>query len=221
MHDDIPIAGDSGLWVGEPRPGAHAGSPALFLDRDGVLVEEVHFLKRPADVKLTSDAAEAIAGLNERAIPVVLVSNQSGIARGILSWDDFAAVQSEIARQLEESNAHLDLVLACGYHKDGAPPLNDVDHPWRKPNIGMLDHARSVLDIDVSRSMIVGDRASDISAGSNAGLSFGNLVRTGYGNGEGSGLTDELKKQWSSGGMKFHRSATMAGAIDWWLDQLA
>ena len=130
---------DPGLWY-EVYSGSQCltGRPALFLDRDGVIVEDTQYLGRAQDVRMLAGAGEAIARCNKRGIPVILVSNQSGIARGLYDWSGFAAVQAAIASALSQAGARLDAVFACAHHVDGKAPLNIADHPWRKPNPGMI-----------------------------------------------------------------------------------
>jgi len=166
---------DAGLWS-EISGKEFAHRPALFLDRDGVLVEDTHYLGRAEDMRMLPGAADAIARCNRLGIPVVLVSNQSGIARGFYNWKGFHAVQAALASALTTGEAHLDAVFACAYHGDGKAPLNIADHAWRKPNPGMIAAAGERMKLDVSRSWIVGNRASDIEAGSAAKLEGGILI---------------------------------------------
>jgi D-glycero-D-manno-heptose 1,7-bisphosphate phosphatase len=168
----------SGLWS-EVFAGNFTGRPALFLDRDGVIVEDTHYLGQPKDVRMLAGAAAAIARCNGVGIPVVLVSNQSGIARGLYDWRGFAAVQAALADTLKREGARLDAVFACAHHADGRAPFNAADHAWRKPNPGMIIAAGERMKLDLSRSWIVGDRASDIAAGRAARLAGGILVSPG------------------------------------------
>jgi D-glycero-D-manno-heptose 1,7-bisphosphate phosphatase len=167
----------SGIWV-EIRiePALARQRPALFLDRDGVIVDEVGFLSRADDVRLRPGAASLIAAANRRRVPVVVVSNQSGIGRRYYGWADFQAVQARIELLLAAAGAHVDAVLACPFHADAPPPYDHPDHPDRKPRPGMLLRAARVLTLDMATSWIVGDRATDIMAGRNAGLAGGVLV---------------------------------------------
>ena len=87
---------------------------------------------------MLAGAGEAIARCNTLGIPVIVVSNQSGIARGLYDWSGFAAVQAAIVSALAETGARLDAVFACAHHADGKAPMNVADHPWRKPNPGMI-----------------------------------------------------------------------------------
>lgn len=155
--------------------------PALFLDRDGVVVEEVDYLRRPEDVRLVPGTPRIIALANSRRLPVVLITNQSGIGRGRLGWDDFMAVQEKIIAELEAEEAWIDAVFACPHHAEGEPPYDDPDSPFRKPNPGMLLAAAERMALDLSKSWIVGDRAIDLEAGSRAGLAGGLHVLTGHG----------------------------------------
>jgi D-glycero-D-manno-heptose 1,7-bisphosphate phosphatase len=168
---------DPGLWY-EVYSGSQysAGRPALFLDRDGVVVEDTQYLGRAQDVRMLAGAGEAITRCNTLGIPVVLVSNQSGIARGLYDWSGFAAVQAAIASALSQSGARIDAVFACAHHADGNAPLNIVDHPWRKPNPGMIIAAAERMKLDLAHSWIAGDRASDMAAGKAAGLAGGILI---------------------------------------------
>lgn len=170
-----PSDADGGLWC-ETTAAEFKHCPALFLDRDGVLVEDTRYLGRAEDVRMLKGAAEAVARCNRLAIPVVLVSNQSGIARRYYDWQDFHAVQAALSAALANCGAHLDAVFACAYHADGSAPLNIADHPWRKPNPGMILAAGNRMNLDLSRSWIVGDRAADLAAGRSAGLAGGILI---------------------------------------------
>jgi D-glycero-D-manno-heptose 1,7-bisphosphate phosphatase len=170
-----------GLWRrchGDPPEPAR---PALFLDRDGVVLVEAGFVHEVDAVALIPGAAEVIGACNRARVPVVLVSNQSGIARGLYGWAEFAAVQARLEALLRARGAGLDMVLACAYWGAGAGALAVADHPWRKPAPGMLLAAAEAWPIDLARSWIVGDRAIDLAAGLAAGLAGGIHVLTGHG----------------------------------------
>jgi len=170
---------DPGLWFSHSGAADFAGRPALFLDRDGVIVEDSGYVGDPNGVRLIAGVAETIAAVNLLKVPVVVVTNQSGLARGLFGWDSFEAVQGVIAERLSALGAHLDAVVACGYHEKGTGPMAVADHPWRKPNPGMLTKAAEAMQIDLARSLIVGDRVGDLEAGQRAGLRAGILVETG------------------------------------------
>jgi D-glycero-D-manno-heptose 1,7-bisphosphate phosphatase len=166
---------DVGLWC-EIAKADWDQRPALFLDRDGVIVVDTAYLGRAEDLHMIDGVAPAIARCNTLGIPVVVVTNQSGIARGYYDWDSFRAVQATLSAALAAAGAHLDAVLACAYHAQGLGPLRVDGHPWRKPNPGMIIAAGRGMNLNLSRSWIVGDRAHDLAAGAAAGLAGGTLV---------------------------------------------
>lgn len=185
---DYPLV-DDGTWCEvKPHvdPTVTAGKPALFLDRDGVVVEEVIYLHKPDEVALIAGAARVIAAANLAGVPVVLVTNQSGVGRGYYTWADFQATQARVEAELAEQGARLDMVVACPYTPGGEGPYRHPDHPDRKPNPGMLLRGARCLGLDLARSCIVGDRGLDIRAGRRAGLAGGLHVATGFG-----GLSEE------------------------------
>ena len=177
----VPLDAD-GAWVEILRPmRSQAPRPALFLDRDGTIIEEVGFISRAEEVRLIPGAAEVIASANRNEVAVVIVTNQSGIARSLFEWADFAAVQARMLTELAEAGAFIDAVLACPHHRSGRAPYNHPDHPDRKPNPGLVHRAAGLLPIALAQSWLIGDRASDIIAAARAGLAGGLLVATGVG----------------------------------------
>ncbi len=173
-----------GIWCQAPRPeraASYRGRPALFLDRDGVLVVEVGYLHRPEEVRLIPGAAALIAAANRAGLAAVLVTNQAGIGRGTYGWTEFQATQERISADLEAGGAALDMVLACPFHAQAAPPYRHPAHPCRKPRPGMILRAAARLGLDLADSWIVGDRALDLEAGRAAGLAGGVQVLTGHG----------------------------------------
>ena len=174
-----PIDGD-GVWC-EVRHHARRGGAALFLDRDGVVVEEIDHLCRVEDVAVLPGAAAVIGAANRQGIPVVLVTNQAGIDRGLYGWADFLAVQNAVIAVLEPQDARFDAVYACPHHPHGKADLWHPDHPARKPNPGMILRAAADLDLDLKRSWLVGDKTIDVEAAKRAGLAGAMQVMTGYG----------------------------------------
>ncbi len=154
--------------------------PAVFLDRDGTLNEEVDYLSDPDQLFLIPGAAAAVAKLNARGIPVVVVTNQSGIGRGRYGWREFEAVMSRMGILLAQERARVDAVYAAPHHAKGLGEYAVADHPDRKPNPGMLLKAAEEHGLDLSHSWMVGDKALDLEAGRRAGCRVA-LVRTGYG----------------------------------------
>jgi len=159
--------------------------PALFLDRDGVVVEEAHYLHNVDDVHLTPNAAETIKAANDRGIPVILVTNQAGVGYGYFGWDDFIAVQARILADLAQGGARVDGVFACPFHAKAQGVYVHENHPARKPNPGMLLLAEAQMGVDLKKSWIVGDRSLDVLAGKNAGLCGAVHVLTGHGTKDG------------------------------------
>jgi len=169
-----------GVWCeifSKPVPGC----PALFLDRDGAVIEEAEYLCRIEDVVMIPRAANVIAAANQRDVVVVLVTNQAGIGRGYYGWAEFRAVQQAIIARLTAQGAQLDAVYACAHHPEGRDRWAHPNHPSRKPNPGMLLQAASDLALDLRRSWLVGDKVSDIEAAKRAGLAGAMHVATGHG----------------------------------------
>jgi D-glycero-D-manno-heptose 1,7-bisphosphate phosphatase len=154
--------------------------PAFFLDRDGTLNEEVDYLCDPEQLVLIPGAAAAVARLNALGVPVVVVTNQSGIGRGKYGWQDFAAVMNRMRTLLALENARIDAVYASPHHELALGEYAVADHPERKPNPGMLLRAAEEHGLDLGRSWMAGDKALDLEAGRRAGCRVA-LVRTGYG----------------------------------------
>jgi D-glycero-D-manno-heptose 1,7-bisphosphate phosphatase len=155
-------------------------SPAVFLDRDGTITEDPGFLHEPDKVALLPGAAQAIGRLNARGFLVVVVSNQSGIARGLYTVADYAAVQRRLEELLAAHGAHLDGSYFCPHHPEFPGP-GGASCDCRKPAPKLFEQARSQLDIDFARSWWVGDRLSDVQLADLLG-GKGILVATGEGN---------------------------------------
>ena len=149
------------------------GKPALFLDRDGTIVQEREYLHKPKNVKLNKNIGSIINACNLINIPVIEITNQSGIGRGYYNWNDFIKTETEIRKILLLENAKIDMLCACAFHIDAIGKYKMENHSWRKPNSGMLNEAKKILNIDLNKSWIIGDRLSDIKAGVNAGIKGG------------------------------------------------
>ncbi len=162
-------------------PAKYRGRAALFLDRDGAVVQEVNYLHRAQDVRVIPGAVDVIRRANKAGIPVIVTTNQAGIGRRYYAWEHFAEVQDRLIADLAAGDARIDAVYACPHHADARPPYQHPDHPARKPNPGMMFMARDNLGIVLNGSWIIGDRAIDLRAGRNAGLAGGTHVRTGHG----------------------------------------
>ncbi len=154
--------------------------PALFLDRDGVIVEEVQHLSDPSQLSLIPGSADAISHVNRNGIPVIVVTNQAGVARGYYPHSRVEEIHDRLNSLLEPYGAHIDRYYYCPHHptEGFSPYLANCE--CRKPRAGMLLRAATELSLDLSRSYIVGDKISDLEAGANAGCRP-ILVKTGYG----------------------------------------
>ena len=151
--------------------------PAVFFDRDGVLIEDSHYVGAVDQVRLIPGAADAVRLVQAAGYVTVVVTNQSGVARGMFAED----VVHQVHRHIEaETGLAFDRWEHCPHHPDGTVAEFTRDCDCRKPKPGMLLRAAAALDVDLSRSWIIGDRASDLDSGFAAGCRC-ILVRTGYG----------------------------------------
>ena len=157
--------------------------PAVFLDRDGTINEQMGYINHPSRFVLLPGAAEGIRLLNENGFLVIVVSNQSGVARGYFPIDLVHEVHDLMHRLLSSEGARADDVLFCPHHPDGKVEEYAVPCDCRKPKPGLIEKARQRFDIDMARSTVVGDRFSDIELAFACGLR-GVLVKTGYGRGD-------------------------------------
>lgn len=155
---------------------------AVFLDRDGTINIEKEYLYQSADFEFIPGAPEAIYRLNRADIMVVVVTNQSGVARGYYTEDDVENLHRHIDHELESSGAHIDAWFYCPHHPAGRGSYA-LPCDCRKPLPGMLQEAAARYDIDLTNSTMIGDKLADIEAGTAAGCHT-ILVRTGYGRDE-------------------------------------
>jgi len=157
-------------------PDSSALRPAVFLDRDGTIAEEVGYLNHVSRFRILPRVAESIRRLNDAGMPVIVVTNQSGVGRGYFPESLVQTVHELMIQQLADEGAHLDAVYYC-------PHTSAEGCDCRKPNPGMLKRAAREHAIDLRRSIVVGDRHGDIALAHRAGARS-ILVRTGYGEGE-------------------------------------
>jgi D-glycero-D-manno-heptose 1,7-bisphosphate phosphatase len=157
--------------------------PAVFLDRDGTLSEEVGYVDHPSRFHLFPYSIEAIKLLNDSDVLAIVVTNQSGVARGYFPEEMVNAIYERLQRTLHEANAKLDAMYYCAHHPTLGEPPYRVDCECRKPKAGLIHSACNSFDIDLAKSWIIGDRYRDVETGHNAGMRSA-LVMTGYGRGE-------------------------------------
>jgi len=153
---------------------------ACFLDRDGVLIEEVHYLKSPDQIRLARGIAEALVRLQNEGYLRIVVTNQSGVARGYFSEDAVAEVHRRIDELLAEEGAAVDAYYYCPHHVDGIVKPYDRSCDCRKPEPGMILNAAADHGIDLAASFLIGDKLSDVQAALRAGCAAF-LVETGHG----------------------------------------
>jgi len=157
--------------------------PAVFLDRDGTINEQMGYINHLCRFQLLPGVGSAIRSLNERGLPVVVVTNQSGLARGYFPEALLDAVHREMHRLLALAGAHLDGLYVCPHHPEAKEERYRLACNCRKPKTGLLEQAAIDLNLDLRRSFVVGDRWSDLRCGAAVGATT-ILVLTGYGRGD-------------------------------------
>jgi len=157
--------------------------PAVFLDRDGTINEQMGYINHIGRFHLLKGSADAIHQLNVAGIPVVVVTNQSGLARGYFPESLLDAVHKKMTDLLAQKKAHIDGIYICPHHPEAKEEKFRLDCDCRKPKTGLFTRAAREMDLDLSRSYVVGDRWSDLKAAALCG-SKGILVLTGYGRGD-------------------------------------
>jgi D-glycero-D-manno-heptose 1,7-bisphosphate phosphatase len=162
--------------------------PAVFLDRDGTLVEDIGYLRRVEEVAVYPWTVDAVRALNRAGLPVVVITNQSGVARGFITEAIIGQVHAHLSSVLEAGGARIDAYYYCPHHPDGTiePYARRCD--CRKPGRGLIDRAAGELGLDPARSFVVGDKWLDVGLARAVGAR-GLLVRTGY------GATEEMDPQ--------------------------
>ena len=161
--------------------------PAVFLDRDGTILDELGYVTPGTEVRIYPFSAAAIARLTAAGFPVVVITNQGGIALGMYDHDFVEATHAQLARTLAKDGAEIAGWYFCPHHPEGIVAEFTGACECRKPGTGMLESAARELKLDLSRSWVVGDQWRDIELARRAGAQ-GILVRTGYGAG--------LEKDW-------------------------
>ena len=184
------------------------GRVAVFIDRDGTLIDEVGYLNHLDRIRWLPRSLEAVKRLNESGLLALLVTNQSGVARRIFDMAFLQQVHAAITAHLAEGGARLDGVYLCPHHPDGSDPAYRQVCACRKPKPGMFLRAAQDHGVDLSRSYFVGDSATDLEAAKNAGLT-GVLVLTGYGRGD-------MDFRVPQRGLKpAHVAEDLGGAVEW------
>jgi D-glycero-D-manno-heptose 1,7-bisphosphate phosphatase len=142
---------------------------AVFFDRDGTLIHDPGYLNHPDQVQLLDGAAEALRELRGLGHRTVVVSNQSAVARGIVTEEMLEKIHERLRERLAAKGASLDKIYYCPYHPDGVLPQYSKESDWRKPKPGMLLAAAREMEIDLTKSWMIGDNEQDVEAGRSAG----------------------------------------------------
>lgn len=187
--------------------------PAVFLDRDGTINEQMGYINHLSRFKLLPKVADAISLLNRNEIQVVVVTNQSGLARGYFPITLLETVHKKMIRLLKEKNAFIDGLYICPHHPEAKEIQYRLDCSCRKPKTGLLEQASEELHLDLSNSYMVGDRWSDLKCGNAVGAKS-ILVLSGYGRGDLDyiGPTQEVQPQ--------HIAEDLLKAAEWIVDDM-
>lgn len=167
---------------------------AVFIDRDGAICREVGYLRDPLQLQLLPGAADAIRLFNRIGLKTIVITNQSGVARGYLNEDTLAAIHRTMSELLGQNGACLDGIYYCPHHPEGTVNRYRYDCDCRKPATGLLKRAALEHDLRLSGSYLIGDKLTDIECAYRAGVKA-ILVLTGYG-------AEEYKTMTASGFMQ-------------------
>jgi len=164
-------AGVSLARPGTPEVRGSCPRAGILRDRDGTIIVDHGYVGSVDRVEFIDGSPEAIARFNDAGIPIAVVTNQAGVARGLYGLDDVARVHQYIAERLAEHGAHIDLFLYCPYHPEGVVEAFARTSEDRKPGPGMARAAQAVLNLDLAATWVVGDRAEDIGLAEAVGAS--------------------------------------------------
>ncbi|MCI5195119.1 MAG: D-glycero-beta-D-manno-heptose 1,7-bisphosphate 7-phosphatase [Candidatus Electrothrix sp. AW5] len=198
---------------GESVPSVQSVQPAVFLDRDGTINEQMGYINHISRFILLPGVATAIRTLNEQNIPVVVVTNQSGLARGYFPPALLDAVHAQMEQELAAQDAHIDGLYICPHHPEAKEEQFRKVCTCRKPQTGLLEQAAAELELDLTRSFMVGDRWSDLKCGNRVGATSV-LVLTGYGRGDLEYIGPEQEIQPDK------IAEDLSEAVDWIIEQL-
>lgn len=165
--------------------------PAIFMDRDGTVNEEMGYINHISRFKMLPGSEEAVRLVNQSGLKAVVITNQSGVGRGYFPDGLVEKVHETLEKTLSQYGAHLDGIYYCPHHPVAAKGEYKKDCDCRKPKIGLIKKAAEELDIDLSRSYMIGDRYNDVEMAKKF-KGKGILVLTGYGMGE----YEHLRKSW-------------------------
>lgn len=157
--------------------------PAVFIDRDGTISEEVGYVNHPSRFRVFPYSSAAIRILNDAGWLAIVITNQAGVARGYFSEDVIHKIHDQLTRDLQNESARLDAIYYCPHHPSVGEPPYRLECDCRKPRTGLIQQAAKDFEIDMAASWMAGDRYGDLELARNAGLRSA-LVLSGYGRGE-------------------------------------
>ncbi len=195
------------------KPHELSCTTAIFLDRDGTLIEEVGYLQRLEDIQIYPEAFEAVEKINQSGARAIVITNQSAIARGLIREEDLEQAHHFIADAFRQKGARIDAFYHCPHHPTEGTGANTRACDCRKPQPGLLLRAAQDLQLDLSASHMIGDTVRDIEAGHLAGCRS-ILVKTGYGQEEDSNSSSNEPLQRPD-----HVSGNILDAVNWILEQ--
>lgn len=181
---------------------------AIFLDRDGTIIEDRDYLSSPDEIKLLSGSAKAVKMINELGFKAVVVTNQSGVARGIFPEEQVEVIHRRLEELLRAKGARIDAFYYCPHHPTEGKGRYRTECLCRKPETGMIDAAVRDFYLDPSQSYVIGDKLIDIELAQRAGAG-GILVKTGYGRKEIQSLSH------NSTLCPIHIAEDILGAVEW------
>ena len=182
--------------------------PAVFIDRDGTVNEQMGYINHPSRFRLLPGVAEGLTLLNQNDFLVIIISNQSGVARGYFPIQLVHEVHGLMKETLKERGARIDGIFFCPHHPRGSVPEFAIECHCRKPKTGLIEQACQAFDIDLSRSCMAGDRCLDIETAERSHLN-GILVETGYGLGEIRYILPQTPVK------PVHIAGDLLGAVQW------
>ncbi len=202
--------------LGQPRHAADTqssahGSPAAFLDRDGTIIEDPGYLRDPEKIQFIPGAIDALRALERAGYRLVLVSNQAGVARALLTETDVRRVNERLLALLAEAGVYLDGIYFCPHHPDYGPPEYRRDCDCRKPKPGMIHRAIRDLGLDPSRSVVIGDHVTDAALAQAFPGMVGIMLRTGHGAEQWQKIQDGALP------MPEHVADDLKAAVEWFL----
>ncbi|AAQ00362.1 D-glycero-D-manno-heptose 1,7-bisphosphate phosphatasee [Prochlorococcus sp. SS52] len=162
--------------------------PALFLDRDGVIIKDCHFVSNQDDVILEKGCKDFFKEAKSLNIPIIIITNQSGISRGYFGWDNYIEVTNKMIELIGEENSII------GIYANGQGPESPL-HSWRKPSPNMILNSAITLSVDLSKSLMIGDRISDLQSAARAGIKSLIHIKTGHGKDERSDILSQTDGQ--------------------------